>query len=269
MPATSSQLPAASENQAESWRLEAGGSHCHPTNAANRSRSAGCEVAAVALSRMSRQLESVGVTPMPSVRALFMATSSVSGTMRSGRVAESARTSMQLLWIVIDVIRQPQRGRNDSAGSGDDEHAGEVEALLHEPALGLPLNGVAGRRRSLRNEEDFPAVSQHQLMYPANTIDFGWGKRCPEIPGLFDFLPDQVAPASHLVRLVRFGRRFSGRSTASRNLVSRCSWARSSDSGSSARPGRPPNSRCSTARYPAAKSATTPSTSNPMRIDIT
>src|SRR5439155_26909141 len=51
-----------------------------------------------------------------------------------------------VLRAVVDVVIEPQRRRGGAARPGDHEHARQIEALLDEPALGLPLHAPPAPR---------------------------------------------------------------------------------------------------------------------------
>ena len=81
-----------------------------------------------------------------------------------------------VLRAVVHVVVEPQRAGGGAARPGDDEHARQVESLLHEPALRLALNGFAVGVRALGDEERPPsgaaASSRGRARRPPSTVGF-------------------------------------------------------------------------------------------------
>src|SRR6185436_17548476 len=86
-----------------------------------------------------------------------------------------------VLRAVVDDDVEVERLGDPSAVALDDEDAGQWEAFRLEPLLTLHLCGVAGRRRTFRQKDDFPAMGGGELGETRKRTRFDLLQVLPEI----------------------------------------------------------------------------------------
>ena len=102
-----------------------------------------------------------------------------------------------VLWRVVDEEIDPKRLTGFPARTRQRNHARQLEAVLHEPALRLPLHRLPRRGRALRDEEHFPLVLLRGLPQAPHHPVFHRLQRRPEIGRRLDGVPDDVVVPAH------------------------------------------------------------------------
>src|SRR3954467_792949 len=100
-----------------------------------------------------------------------------------------------VLRTVVHVKVEPQRAGGRAARPVDYEHAWQIEPLLHQPALRLPLHRRPFGDRPLRDEKGFPPMAQRHFMNAPHRVRVERRESLPEVGYLPDRMPDGVAPA--------------------------------------------------------------------------
>lgn len=132
---------------------------------------------------------------MPSFRALETVAGSPSGTIEIGPPFRLGLQVDAIRGTVVDVIVELHGAGRCAAGAWNHEDAPEIEAVIHQPALRLALDGVSLRGRALRNEEDFPPKAQHHFVDACDGGGIHRTQGGPEVGRGADHVPhDVVAP---------------------------------------------------------------------------
>ena len=107
---------------------------------------------------------------------------------------------------VVDQVVELEGGGQPPAGAGVHDDARQRETLLHQPALRLPLHGIARRGHALRDEERLPAPPPGLVPEPRNRVRLDRVQGQPEVRGGLDAFQDGVPPSARRPALGGAGR---------------------------------------------------------------